>query len=355
MIDKRPQLSPHCSPLNVPFRNRLEILVVMFHVSSIGLFTIAALFIVTTPKLYFLVIPYFIYFFIDRTPANGNVVKRYSIKMRSLPIWNLYCTYFPIKLFKTVDLEPTFTKDPNGSKMLPTGPTYIFCYHPHGIGSLGAFGALGTEGCNYSKKFPGIPISLMTLVNQFSIPVYRDYLLSLGITSVSKKNSLQCLKKKQSICIVLGGARESLIPYNPKHVDIILRRRRGFVKLAIQTGNVSLVPVFAYGETKTYKVVDARKNSMINGFQLWFKATFGFTLPLFHARGFFNYDFGLLPFRTPINVVTGPPIHVKEKYAIPPEDLVNKYHELYETELKKLYLAHRDEFGFKDMDLRIVG
>ena len=30
--------------------------------------------------------------------------------------------------------------------------------------------------------------------------------------------------------------------------------------------------------------------------------------PIFHGRGVFNYDFGLLPHRRPINIVIGEPI-----------------------------------------------
>ncbi|CCH60000.1 hypothetical protein TBLA_0C01870 [Henningerozyma blattae CBS 6284] len=354
-----PTLSSNCTPLNTPWKQRLEGLAVMWHVTTIGLFTMLSIYLLLHPRFYFFIIPYGLYYFNDRTPANGNVVKRYSMKMRSLPIWNYYCNYFPLSLKKTTDLQPTFTEiqDPVTKTTIQskTGPTYLFGYHPHGVGSLGAFGAFATEGCQYSEKFPGIPMSLMTLVNQFVIPFHRDYLLSLGITSVSKKNVLKTLRNNQSICIVIGGARESLVPFNEKTADIILDRRRGFIKLAIQTGNVALVPVFAFGETKAYKLVDTKTKPIIHKLQLWFKSTFGFTIPLFYARGFFNYDFGLLPFRTPIAVVVGQPVLVKEKYEVPPEELINKYHEIYETQLKKLYYENRKQYGFGDIELRIIG
>jgi hypothetical protein len=38
-------------------------------------------------------------------------------------------------------------------------------------------------------------------------------------------------------------------------------------------------------------------------FQIFFKRYMGFSPPLFQGRGIFNYTFGLLPYRSPINTV----------------------------------------------------
>ncbi|CAH1832723.1 unnamed protein product [Saccharomyces cerevisiae] len=385
-IDKREQtLKPQlesCCPLATPFERRLQTLAVAWHTSSFVLFSIFTLFAISTPALWVLAIPYMIYFFFDRSPATGEVVNRYSLRFRSLPIWKWYCDYFPISLIKTVNLKPTFTLSKNKRvnekiykiRLWPTkysinlksnftidyrnqectGPTYLFGYHPHGIGALGAFGAFATEGCNYSKIFPGIPISLMTLVTQFHIPLYRDYLLALGISSVSRKNALRTLSKNQSICIVVGGARESLLS-STNGTQLILNKRKGFIKLAIQTGNINLVPVFAFGEVDCYNVLSTKKDSVLGKMQLWFKENFGFTIPIFYARGLFNYDFGLLPFRAPINVVVGRPIYVEKKITNPPDDVVNHFHDLYIAELKRLYYENREKYGVPDAELKIVG
>ncbi|EJS41575.1 dga1p [Saccharomyces arboricola H-6] len=377
----KPQLES-CCPLATPFERRLQTLAVAWHTSSFVLFSIFALFAISTPTLWVFVIPYMTYFFFDRSPATGDVVNRYSLQFRSLPIWRWYCDYFPITLIKTVEMKPTFTLSKNKSnnekvykiRLWPTkysinvksnstidyrdqectGPTYLFGYHPHGVGALGAFGAFATEGCNYSKTFPGIPISLMTLVTQFHIPLYRDYLLALGISSVSRKNALRTLSKNQSICIVVGGARESLVS-STNDTQLILNKRKGFIKLAIQTGNINLVPVFAFGEVNSYNVLNTDKDSALGKMQLWFKENFGFTIPIFYARGVFNYDFGLLPFRTPINVVVGRPIYVEKQIANPPDDVVNHFHDLYIEELERLYYENREKYGVSDAEFKIVG
>ena len=377
----KPQLE-FCCPLATPFERRLQTLAVAWHTSSFVVFSIFALFAISTPALWFFVIPYMIYFFFDRSPATGDVVNRYSLQFRSLSVWRWYCDYFPITLIKTADLKPTFTLSKNKNnndkvfkiRLWPTkysinlksystvdyrdqectGPKYLFGYHPHGIGALGAFGAFATEGCNYSKIFPGIPISLMTLVTQFHIPFYRDYLLALGISSVSRKNALRTLSKNQSICIVVGGARESLLS-STNGTQLILNKRKGFIKLAIQTGNTNLVPVFAFGEVNCYNVLNTEEDSTLGKMQLWFKENFGFTIPIFYARGLFNYDFGLLPFRAPINVVVGRPIYVEKQIVNPPDDVVNHFHDLYIKELKRLYYENRNKYGVTDAEFKIVG
>lgn len=370
-----PRLDACCS-IQTPMRRRLQTAVVAWHISSFVFLAVLSIYALSNPLLWFVSIPYTIYFMIDRAPGNGGVVKRRSHWFRSLPIWTYYCEYFPINLEKTVSLQPTYTEKKQAAedevdstsmfnpkswnlfrqseKAQATGPRYIFGYHPHGIGALGAFGAFGTEGCGWSNKFPGIKVSLMTLVTQFHIPLYRDYLLALGISAVSRKNSLKVLERNQSICIVVGGARESLMS-SIGSVDLVLKRRKGFIRLALETGNVSLVPVFGFGETDCYNIVHTSENSFSRKLQLWIKRNYGFTIPIFYARGLFNYDFGFLPFRTPITVVTGNPIYVEEKIPNPSSEQVDHYHELYIQELKRLYYDNRHKYGYGTVEMHIAG
>ncbi|PSR82190.1 hypothetical protein PHLCEN_2v6113 [Hermanssonia centrifuga] len=100
----------------------------------------------------------------------------------------------------------------------------------------------------FSEHFPGIVPHLLTLASNFRVPFYRDILLALGICSVSKQSCSNILKKGpgQAITIVVGGAAESLSAH-PGTADLTLRKRLGFIKIAIQHG-ADLVPVFSFGE-----------------------------------------------------------------------------------------------------------
>ena len=69
--------------------------------------------------------------------------------IRGSKIWSLFGSYFPARLHRSQELEPT--------------RKYIFGYHPHGIISHGAFAAFGTEALGFSQLFPGITNTLLTL------------------------------------------------------------------------------------------------------------------------------------------------------------------------------------------------
>ena len=102
-----------------------------------------------------------------------------------------------------------------------------------------------------------------------------------------------------SICLVLGGAKEALDAH-PGTADLTLKNRKGFVKIALRTG-ASLVPVFGFGENDIYEQVDNPRGSRLRNLQNWLQAKMGFALPLVRTRGFL----GFLPYSRPITVVTG--------------------------------------------------
>lgn len=146
----------------------------------------------------------------------------------------------------------------------------------------------------------------------------------------------------RAITIVVGGARESL-DAQPYSLRLVLKRRKGFVKMAIRTG-ADLVPVLAFGENDLYDQVTSDSHPKIHKFQLLVKKLLGFTIPLFHARGVFNYDVGLMPYRRPLNVVVGKPIKVTQS-SKPEQEHINRVHEEYVTELERLWNTWKDEFS----------
>lgn len=370
-----PNTDVQIAPLDTPPHRRLETLMVFWHSISIPLFLSFFLFVITiSPIVWMVLLPYIFYFCTDRSYDNGNVVRRRSEWFRDLPVWKLFVNYFPIKLIKTCELPPSFKEviisDEyyidfpllailaylSGKKRIqifkkkpyktlkPTGVKYVFGYHPHGVVAMGAMGAIGTNGANWSGIFPNIPCSVLTLETQFAVPFYRDYLMALGISSVSKRNIKLVLAADQSVCIVIGGARESLL-VKPNARKLVLKDRKGFIKIALSQKNVKLVPVFAFGENEIYDVLQPAKNSLLKKCQLFLKKISGFTIPLFHARGIFNYDFGLLPYRRPINVAVGTPIDIPYLESPTQED-IDKYHDIYVNGLLKLYNDNRKKFGY---------
>ncbi len=115
----------------------------------------------------------------------------------------------------------------------------------------------------------------------------------------------------------------------------------------MRTG-ASLVPVFNFGENSLYNTVtDNEQGSKLRHWQERMKSMFGFTLPLVHGRGVWNYSYGLLPFRVPLTTVIGKPIPTK-KNPNPSQEEITHYHtcvgtsSLFVTDLTSLRRLYKE-------------
>jgi 2-acylglycerol O-acyltransferase 2 len=311
----------------------------------IALFVMTFFFLCAIPILWPLLLPYIVYLLFSTAGTSGTLTRRSQL-IRGLKIWSLFASYFPARLHRSQVLAPT--------------RKYVFGYHPHGIISHGAFAAFATEALGFSQLFPGITNTLLTLDSNFRIPLYCDYLLAMGLRSVSRESCENLLSNGgangegmgRAITIVVGGARESL-DAQPSTLRLVLKRRKGFVKLAIRQG-ADLVPVLSFGENELYEQLQPKTHPGIHRAQLVLKKLLGFTIPLFHARGVFNYDVGLMPYRRPLNIVVGRAIRVVQD-RMPSEKYVDEIHGLYVAELERIWREWRGEFAGPDTELEIVG
>lgn len=102
----------------------------------------------------------------------------------------------------------------------------------------------------------GIDYRVATVTASFKIPFWRDLVLACGGISASRHSVDYCLRSGKSVVIVVGGALEAL-DARPGSVDLTLRRRRGFVRMALKRG-AHLVPVYSFGENELYEQVRRR-------------------------------------------------------------------------------------------------
>lgn len=323
------------APLNVPLKRRLQTLVVLMHTLSMALLLGAFFLLCSIPLFWPLLFPYTLYILFSHAGTSGTLAHRSNF-LRRLSIWSLFASYFPARLHRSAPLLPT--------------RKYIFGYHPHGIISHGAFAAFATEALGFAQLFPGITNTLLTLDSNFRIPFHRDYALLLGLASVSRESCENLLSRGgangegmgRAITIVVGGARESL-DAQPGTLRLVLKQRKGFVKLAVRTG-ADLVPVLAFGENELYEQVQPETHPGIYKVQMAMKKALGFTIPLFHARGVFNYDVGMMPYRRPLNVVVGRPVKVVQQ-VVPDEGYVDWLHGEYVRELERVWEGWKDVFA----------
>uniref|UniRef100_A0A8C3QV68 Acyltransferase n=1 Tax=Cyanoderma ruficeps TaxID=181631 RepID=A0A8C3QV68_9PASS len=228
---------------------------------------------------------------------------------------------------------------------LDPGRNYIFGFHPHGVLAAGAFGNFCTEATGFSELFPGLRPHLLTLPCWFKIPFFREYVMAGGLVS-SEARSLEWLLAPplggRVAVIALGGPPEAL-DARPGALRLQLLRRTGFVRFALKYGT-PLVPVFSFGENELFLQVSNPPGSRLRLLQQRLQRILGISLPLFHARGVFQYSFGLLPFRRPIHTVVGAPLEVP-RVPEPSGEQVELWHRRYRERLQGLFEEHKEKFG----------
>ncbi|NXW08811.1 MOGT2 acyltransferase, partial [Fregetta grallaria] len=275
---------------------------------------------------------YAAWWFTDREkPSKGG---RRIHAIRNNVVWRYMRDYFPIKLVKTAELDPR--------------QNYLMGFHPHGILAVGAFLNFCTEASGFSTTFPGITPHLMMLSLWFRFPFFRECLMSAGLVSSNKESASYVLQKPEGgnvLAIVVGGAQEAL-DARPGSCTLLLKNRKGFVRLAIKHGT-PLVPIFSFGENDLFEQVRNPQGSWLRQLQHRLQQIMGISLPLFHARGIFQYSFGLIPYRRPIYTVVGKPIPVQRKHS-PSNEEVDQVHQKYLTELYKLFEEHKAKYNIPE-------
>ncbi|XP_076643263.1 2-acylglycerol O-acyltransferase 2-A [Halictus rubicundus] len=328
------------APLNVPLKRRLETLSVALMIILLGFgdligYLLTAYLLFYTEKLRYFTLLYFVWMYYDWETCNqGGRRHRWTTWFRNCTWTKYVCNYFPIKLVKTVDLDPT--------------KNYLFCSFPHGILSTGIFGAFGSDNLGCKKLFPGLEFRVVVLDQHFRIPFFRDYVAATGgVSSTAKSlNYLSSVKPEEpytgrGTILIVGGASESL-ESQPRTYRILVKRRKGFVKIALKHGS-PLVPVFSFGETDIYNQLYGSEGSTLRRAQNYIRKKIGLAPIILMGRGFFQYSFGIIAQRKPITVVVGSPVEVP-KIPEPTAEHIDKYHEMFITRLVELFENNKHKY-----------
>lgn len=173
-------------------------------------------------------------------------------------------------------------------------------------------------------------------------------MLFAGLVSSSKKSVTHVLSRPQggnAAVVVVGGAEESLDAH-PGNLTLHILNRKGFIKVALKRG-AHLVPVFSFGENELFLQVPNPKGSVLRNIQDKLQKMLGFAVPLFHARGIFQYSFGLMPYRMPIHTVVGKPIPVKQT-SNPTQEEIDELHQIYLESLQELFEENKAKYGIPE-------
>ncbi|XP_011311789.1 2-acylglycerol O-acyltransferase 2-A isoform X2 [Fopius arisanus] len=273
-------------------------------------------------------------FYLDwDTYKRGGRSDRWILWMRNSLWWRYFCAYFPVKLMKTVDLEPS--------------RNYLLCSFPHGVLATGAFAAFSTDHLDCKRIFPGLDPRMVTLDQHFRIPFFREFAYSFGACGVCSESLEYLLRPKDknekntAVVLVVGGAAESF-KCKPSTYDLVLKRRKGFVRVALKTGT-PLVPVFSFGETDLYDQIQLSTDSFLGKVQNYIRKAIGIAPIIVVGRGFFQYSFGLIPQRRPVTVVVGAPLEVP-KIVNPTQEQVDEYHMEFMEKLTKFFETEKHKY-----------
>jgi len=300
----------------------LFVAIFAIYVLFINLGILHTIFLMICPPLFPVLILYLtlIYLFDRNVSKRGG---RPSPFLRNLKIWKYLSDYFPAKVILQEPLDPS--------------KKYIFASHPHGLFIWGLWANFMNNSNNIDGLLKDIPWRLLTLDPWFWIPWVRELYMALGFASVSKESCDYLLDHGIAPLIVVGGAEEA-IDARPGTNKLILKRRKGFIKLALQHG-ANLVPMFTFGENEVYHPVWNSPGSLFRRFQLWVKGKTILLPTYFPGRGYLAF-----PMRHELITVIGSPIEVKKKASFDEKD-VNELHQKYIEVLTALYNEYADKYA----------
>lgn len=290
-----------------------------------------------------LLLVYMAFILLDPTPSQGGSNYRWlsyeTIEwVRSWPTFWSSTAYFPAILHKTQDLEPTLSNTTTTTTQRQSQP-YLFAYHPHGVIGMGVNCTLNTNCAGFRELFPGIRRWGVTLREAFFLPIIREYILAAGFISADKTALRTKLAQGDSVVLLVGGAAEALYA-QPGRFTLYLQKRKGFIKLALETG-AAIVPCLGFGENDAFDtyVPDAGQDKRLMQMLLSICKWLRFSTPLLKSP---------LPRRKPIHVVVGAPVKFDRDSSV--EDC----HAQYVAALTKLYNEHKAKYGHEHIPLEIL-
>lgn len=150
---------------------------------------------------------------------------------------------------------------------------------------------------------------------------------------------------------MVGGAREALNA-RPGVYKLILRKRKGFCKIALQTG-ASIVPVFSFNEVEVFDQPSNEPGTKIRKFQDITKKLTGVAPAIFIGRGFLQYSFGLIPRRQEITTVVGAPINTVQNQS-PSDKEIEELHEMFIEKLQNLFDDHKQKYLKNHENIKLI-
>ena len=209
---------------------------------------------------------------------------------------------------------------------------YLLCYMPHSLYMY----CLWTIRRYFIDKH-GISVFFTGADVIFQVPIWRRIMTWWGCTRVSAeamKKTLQIPFPHNVLLLSPDGIAGMF--YGIEHEQCVLHRRRGFCRIALQTG-ASLVPCYILGANELY----FRKFGPAS---LAAKISHNLHFSMVYWTGRFGVPFGFLPRPQKLVVALGSPIDVV-KTEQPTKEEIDALHEKFTVAVKMLFDKHKHRMG----------
>jgi 2-acylglycerol O-acyltransferase 2 len=154
------------------------------------------------------------------------------------------------------------------------------------------------------------------------------------------------LERGRSVLLIPGGVAECL-RMTPSCEVVYLRKRFGFVKLAMQTG-AQLVPAYSFGQTRTYSYWKLGPPLCSDATTSALSKVIGLAPMAFWGR------WGTpMPRQAKVHTVVGKAIPVEKRVDPTNEEVAAKLEEFIGA-VKGLFERHRGENGYGDVELVVL-
>mmetsp|Transcript_4988 Transcript_4988/g.12657 ORF Transcript_4988/g.12657 Transcript_4988/m.12657 type:complete len:322 (-) Transcript_4988:389-1354(-) len=215
---------------------------------------------------------------------------------------------------------------------------YMIALQPHGILSYVSF----CSTINFEGKLPATGAADAVLAT----PLIRHVIGIFPLVSASKSSLMKKLTNERNECIdrsviiYVGGIAELFVS-SPLQETLYLAKRKGFIKLALQSG-VDVVPVYCFGNTTCLE-------NLKTGFLVTLSRKLQISLTVFWGK------WGLpIPRDVKLMYVSGQPLGMP-KISDPSQDDIDKWHSKYCAEVKRLFDSYKERIpDYKHKELVIV-
>ena len=167
-------------------------------------------------------------------------------------------------------------------------------------------------------------------------PIIKHMVGIFGSCDASSRTLTKVLKKRSTV-LYAGGIAELFLTDDAEE-RLYVNKRKGFVKVALQTG-VAIIPLYIMGNTTTLKVAKGKtlaKLARTMGMSItWFWGVWGTFVPL----------------PKKVLMVVGKPMELPQIDS-PDQATIDKYHSQYIEEVKRLfdsYKKYNKDYAHKEL------